>query len=213
MSQRIDLYRDDLRPFESSGELNRNTAIVALAVLAMLIWGGMTQWRASTTGARVVELTAEQASLQQRMTTASEQLAQRVPDPVLTAALVQAQFGLDGRRWLVDQLDASGDEVVPFTSVLEGLGRQRPEPLWLTRIRVADAGAVLGLSGRTLQADHVPAYLQALAGEDGLRGREFTHFSIVRPEEGGGPLEFDMATSCTALAAGCAPGMEPETAP
>ncbi|MCZ8113884.1 hypothetical protein [Silanimonas sp.] len=212
-TQRIDLYRDDLRPQEPSEELPRNLALIGLAAFAMLAWGGIAQWRASDSAERLAALNTEQASLQAQMTTASEQLAARKPDAALTVALVEAQFGVDGRRWLVDELAHAGDEVVPFSSVLEGLGRQRPAPLWLTRIRVAEAGAELGLGGRTVDADAVPAFLQGLSTEDGLKDRDFTHFAIERPKDAGEPLQFDMATDCVALAAGCATKTEAEDAP
>lgn len=202
-TQRIDLYRDDLRPREPSEELPRNLALIGLATVALLVWGGIAQWRASTSGGQLAALNTEQASLQAQMTTASEQLAARKPDPALTVALVEAQFGVDGRRWLVDELARSGDEVVPFSQVLAGLGRQRPAPLWLTRIHVAEAGGALGLGGRTLDADAIPGFLQALSTEDALKDREFTYFAIERPKTAGEPLQFDMATGCVALAAGC----------
>lgn len=203
--QRIDLYRDDLRPHEPSDELPRNLAIIGLALLAMLVWGGVVQWQASTSTARLADLNSEQADVQAQIATASEQLAARKPDPALTLALVEAQFGVDGRRWLVEQLAHSGDEVVPFSRVLEGLGRQRPEPLWLTRIHLAEAGGQLGLGGRTLDADAVPGFLQALSAEAGLKDREFTHFAMERPKAPGEPMAFEMATACAVLAEGCDP--------
>lgn len=212
-TQRIDLYRDDLRPTEPSEELPRNLALIGLATVAMLVWGGVVQWQASASKAKRAALETEQASLQAQMTTASEQLAARKPDPALTLALVEAQFGVDGRRWLVDELARAGDEVVPFSQVLEGLGRQRPAPLWLTRIHVAEAGAELGLGGRTLDADVVPTFLQGLSSEPGLRDRDFAHFAIERPEAAANPLEFEMATACVALAEGCEPTTNAEGTP
>lgn len=211
--QRIDLYRDDLRPPEPSEELPRNLALIGIAMLAMLVWGGITQWRASASAEQLAALEAEQASLQAQMTAASEQLAARKPDPALTVALVEAQFGVDGRRWLVEALSRAGDEAVPFSRLLEGLGRQRPAPLWLTRIHVAEAGEQLGLGGRTLDADAVPSFLQGLSTEDGLKDREFTHFAIERPKDAGEPLQFDMATDCVALTAGCKAESAREDAP
>jgi Tfp pilus assembly protein PilN len=211
--QRIDLYRDDLRPREPSRELARNLALIGVAVFAMLVWGGIAQWQASTTTRDLAALTAEQEGLQAQMAAATEQLAARVPDAALSAALIEAQFAVDGRRWLLDELARAGDEAVPFSGVLEGLGRQRPAPLWLTRIHVADAGAHLGLGGRTLDADAVPGFLERLGAEPALKDRDFSHFRIDRPEDAGEPLRFDMATDCVALASGCAPGTTPEATP
>lgn len=211
--QAIDLYRDDLRPIEPSNELARNLGLIGIATVATLAWGGIAQWQASASTRELASLTAEQESLQAQMTTASEQLSARQPDAALTLALVEAQFAVDGRRWLLDELTRAGDETVPFSGVLEGLGRQRPAPLWLTRIHVADAGAALGLGGRTLDAEAVPGYLERLAVEPSLRDREFSYFGIERPIEAGEPLRFDMATGCAALAAGCEQSADGENGP
>lgn len=202
MIQKIDLYRDDLRPRQSSGEFRRHLVLIAVVLAVMLLWGSIAQWRDFTSAADLSRLSDEQARIQSEMSTATARLAERQPDPALTLALMEAQRALDGRRWLTEQLASAGDEAVVFSAVLAGLGRQRPEPLWLTRIHIAGAGASLGLSGRTLEAEAVPAYLQALATEDALKGREFSHFRIAR-EKTSEPLSFEMATDCVALAGGC----------
>jgi Tfp pilus assembly protein PilN len=212
-AQRIDLYRDDLRPLEPRNELPRNLALIGLALVAMLVWGGVVQWQASTSERRVAALSAEQESTQAAMATASAQLAARRPDAALTLALVEAQFAVDGRRWLVGELSRAGDEAVRFSGVLEGLGRRRPAPLWLTRIHIAESGAELGLGGRTLDAEAVPRYLEGLASEAGFSEREFTFFSIERPAEAGEPLAFDMATDYAASAMGCSADPAKKDAP
>ncbi len=208
MSQRIDLYRDDLRPVESSGELPRNLVLIGLAVVAMLAWGGWSQYQAHTAEAQRDALVAEQVDLQARSEAASQALARRVPDPALTAALAAAQQAVDGRRWIDERLRESSDEVRPFSGILEGLGRQRPAPLWLTRIHVDDAGGRLGLGGRTLDAESLPAYLQALSDEPALSGQSFGQFVVGRGATPGAPLVFELATDCEALADGCAPEID-----
>lgn len=204
MIQSIDLYRDDLRPEEQSPELVRNLALIGLGVVLLVIWGAALQWQASTSASRLASLNAEQEQLQAQVATASQQLGARVPDPSITAALVRAQFAVDGRRWLLGRLEETGASGVVFSEVLSGLGRQRLEPLWLTHIRIAEGGKQLGLSGQTLSAEAVPQYLQRLAAEPALKGREFEYFSIARPEKSGAPLAFSLATGCEALAEGCA---------
>lgn len=205
MSQRIDLYRDDLRPREPNAEFRRNLLLVASAFVLMMLWGAFAQWRDSSSARRLAGLTAEQESLQAEMTAATDQLSQRKPDPALTAALVAAQANVDGRRWLVAQLEAAGEQPVSFAAALEGLGRQRVEPLWLTRIHLGAGGAELGLGGRTVNAAAVPTYLERLGRERPFAGREFTHFTIAKADQAGEPLVFEMATTCAALARGCEP--------
>lgn len=210
MSQRIDLYRDDLKPVESSGELPRNLALVGVAVAAMLAWGGWTHYESSAVVAERDALVAERADLHSRSEAASQVLSQRMPDAAVTAALAAAQQAVDGRRWIDERLRDSADERRSFSGVLEGLGRQRPAALWLTRIHVGDAGARLGLGGRTLDADAVPAYLQALAGEPALSGQAFGQFLLDRGTTPTSPLMFELATDCRSLAAGCRPADQPD---
>ncbi len=217
MNQHVDLYRDDLRPRESSGEFARNGVIVGLALLALVVVGGVAQWRASGSAAELAGLIDEQAAIQASMAEVSARLAERQPDLAVTQALLEAQFAVDSRAWLASQLAASGNETVAFSSVLAGLGRQRPEPLWLTGIRIAHGGEALGLSGRALHADVVPRYLEDLATEEALAGREFSHFRIARAVDADAAvpalLHFEMATDCIALIDGCEPGLRTEGQP
>lgn len=203
MNQRINLYRDELRPFTARGELRRLLAVLAGVLVLLLVWGGWTQLRATDAVATRDALQAEQIELQARSEAASQALAQRLPDPALTAALVDAQQALDARRWIEARLREAGASLVPFDAVLAGLGRQRPEPLWLTRIHLADAGARLGLGGHTLDAEAVPTFLQRLSTEPALAGRSFSRFEMGQGETPGAPLRFELATDCAALAAGC----------
>jgi len=205
MSQRINLYRDDLRPFQARGELRRLLVLLAGVLVLLLAWGGWTQWRTAGAVAARDALRTEQTDLQARSEAAGQALARRLPDPALTAALVEAQQAVDGRRWIEARLREVDAPLLAFDAVLAGLGRQRPEPLWLTRIHLADAGARMGLGGHTLDAEAVPAFLQGLSTEPALAGRNFSRFEMGRGESPASPLVFEIATDCEALAAGCNP--------
>lgn len=203
LRQRIDLYRDDLRPREPNPEFGRHLLLIGLALLVAFLWGAVQEWRAMAAGRQLAALRAEQASLQERITEASGRLSKRLPDPALSAALVEAQQALDGRHWLLARLAEAEAGGAPLSPLLEGLGRGRPAPLWLTRMRVAEGGRALGFGGRTLDPEAVPAFLERLAAEPALAGREFTHFLMERPETAGEPMRFDLATACVALEGGC----------
>jgi len=177
----------------------------------LLAWGGWTQWRTAEAVAARDALRTEQTDLQARSEAASQALARRLPDPALTTALVEAQQAVDGRRWIEARLREVDTRLLSFDGVLAGLGRQRPEPLWLTRIHLADAGTRLGLGGHTLDAEAVPAFLHGLSTEPALAGRSFSRFEMGRGESPGAPLRFELATDCEALAAGCDPDSEGAT--
>jgi hypothetical protein len=55
--------------------------------------------------------------------------------------------------------------------------------VWLTGFNVGDNGNVLGIRGRVLHPDLVPAYLKALNAEDVMRGRLVTELKLVARDE------------------------------
>lgn len=211
MSQRIDLYRDDLRPSIIRGDLRRLLLLAALLLLPLLAFGAfstMALWRVQ---GELQALEAERSDLESRSTAAAAALAARGPDPTLTRLLLEAQRQLDGRRWAQDQLAVVADEEVAFSSVLESLGRQRPEPLWLTRVEIDAAGAELGLGGRVAEAEALSEFVERLSAEPAFRGRAFSEFVLRRPipgQELGTALHFDFATSCAAMPEGCDPATD-----
>jgi Tfp pilus assembly protein PilN len=80
-----------------------------------------------------------------------------------------------------------------FSEFLAALGRQALSGIWLTRVRVDDAGNGLFVEGRALRAELLPAYLRALGREPMMQGRRVTEMSVTAAsaKEGqGGPAAF-----------------------
>jgi len=77
---------------------------------------------------------------------------------------------------------------------LEALARRHPEGIWLTRIEMSDAGKMLGLSGRALSADLVPAYIERLADEPVMEGLAFRQVRIRSGDEGNPGVAFTIST-------------------
>lgn len=71
-----------------------------------------------------------------------------------------------------------------YSAYLTAFARQSQEGLWLTNVGVSASGKELSLSGRTLQADLVPKYVQRLAAEPVLRGKSFGSLEMRRLGDG-----------------------------
>ena len=82
----------------------------------------------------------------------------------------------------------------------------RPVPVGVVEARQGPAERVLAITGRTLGADMVPAYLQRLGREKSFSGRQFASLDIRQPksvrnaEKGEAPgdpkfLEFSLSTA------------------
>jgi len=90
--------------------------------------------------------------------------------------------------------DQAISNAVGFSSYLDALAQQRMPELWLTRIRIQEGGEQMFLDGSALQANLVPEYLQRLATEKAFGGRVFQAFTLARPADGAGHLNFSIGT-------------------
>ena len=61
---------------------------------------------------------------------------------------------------------------------LEGFARQHVEGTWLTQVRVRAGGRSIGLQGKALLPDLVPAYIDRLSKEPVLKGTSFSNMEL-----------------------------------
>jgi hypothetical protein len=76
-----------------------------------------------------------------------------------------------------------------FSEFLAALGRQSLAGVWLTRIRVDDAGNGLAVEGRALRPELLPVYLKGLSREPMMRGRRVTEMKLVAAKGAAAPGE------------------------
>lgn len=66
-----------------------------------------------------------------------------------------------------------------FSEFMAALGRQTVPGVWLTALRIGEAGNDLEVLGRALRPDLVPAYLRALNNEPMMKGRRVTEMKLA----------------------------------
>ena len=88
-------------------------------------------------------------------------------------------------------INASRGKVVD----LEALARQHVAGTWLTKIRIGDGGASVGLEGKTFSSELVPVYIQQLANEKTLAGTAFNVMELHRSEGVEDQLNFKISTN------------------
>lgn len=83
-----------------------------------------------------------------------------------------------------------------FSSLLEGLGRQRDtiEKLWLSKIKISDGGFDVQLYGNSYEANLLPEFVAALSDEVLYSNREFRQIKITRSESSEKILNFMLDT-------------------
>lgn len=125
---------------------------------------------------------AVQSTLKQVRTTHDQmksEVTARKPDPQMATRIAQLEARLRNRQEVMAALQGGVVGTTDgFSEYLRVLSRQGIEGLWLTGFDISAGGTELTLSGRTLSADLVPAYLQRLNQEKPLQGRQFATMRI-----------------------------------
>lgn len=118
-------------------------------------------------------------------------------------AALQAEAGrlekqVQDRHEVLRYLDSrlQGEQIRP-ASILDSLANASRPGIWLTDIHVSEGGRTVRLAGGTLNADRLPAYLNALNTYHGFPEAKFRSFSVSTPKPeklGASYLHFELAS-------------------
>lgn len=113
--------------------------------------------------------------------TAAERKARKA-DPGDEAKLSQLEAQLRSRNEVAEALNGGiVGTAAGFSRYMMALSRQNLPGVWLTGFDLAAGGSELTLSGRALNPDLLPEYLQRLTREAPLQGRRFASMVISQP--------------------------------
>lgn len=172
-------------------------ASILVTALSLSAVAGWMHWRLKAPRAELAALTQRAATLEQQMTELAELTKTRQQDPALARRASRLEAQLAGLRQLAERA-AAASQTTPLTPFVEGLGRQRPEELWLTRIVLANGGQDLALIGSMLEPGVLPAYLEALGREPAFAGLSFAQLRLARATDDARRIDFEVAAGCLA---------------
>ena len=187
MSQQINLFNPVF--------LKQRKVFTALAMgqaLGVLVVGIAVLALYSQRSVRVLEgeasASAEQlARRQARLEQANRDLAPRQPSAELKARVAAAEEKLVALRDVSGMLYRGGfGNTAGYAEYFRAFARQDVGDLWLTGLTIDGPQADIGIEGRALQAELVPAYIARLAREPVLKGKRFGSLKIssVAPRDG-----------------------------
>lgn len=193
MNQQVNLLAPIFRKQQTilSGRFAVLLCAVIVAVLGVLqvisIW-------------QVASLEREQTRLEERRTSATQQLNQLAEQikaggksQELVAERDQLATELGHKRHALAALSRSElGNTTGFSPQFMGLARQRLPGLWLTRIDLSTGGRRLELHGVTLSEDLLPRYLALLGSEPIFKGTRFGHAQLTRPDELEREIQFEL---------------------
>lgn len=183
MSQQINLFNPALLK-----QKQVFTSTTMLTALGVLLAGGLAlslyarhsvsqlEQQATLTGERLTKTKLRQAQ-------ALTEFAPRAKNPEIQQRIDAAQASLRSLHE-IELILKSGQlgDTQGYAEYLRALARQSSGELWLTGLSISGAGSQVGLRGRALTADAVPAYINRLTREPVLRGKTFGSLQISRPQ-------------------------------
>lgn len=193
--QQINLYQPIFRKQEKPFSAKTMVKGVALILLGMSLFYAYTTWRTHRLENEATQLTRMRDNAAQRLAELVRTVPKRSKDPALEQEVARLRAELrDKQRVAAKLVESLSGNLVGYAAHLEGLARQRPPQLWLTRIALRGSGSVIELRGSALHPAQVPQYLQRLSAEDAFRGVEFRQFTLSRPEKTPQQVDFVLQT-------------------
>ncbi len=196
MIQQINLYQDEFRVVPNWAKLSL-LAGIALVIVVLL---GSSLYQVSVINDLEAELTNTNKtlkSLEQSYEALEKSIKPKAIDMNLAEQVEKVKRSNEGKIRAKNYLSGDGaGNITGFSSLLQGLGRQRDEieELWLKRIEFSDGGFDMRLVGSNYRPELLPDFIQALNDEDLYKDREFREIKITQSTQDEKTVDFVLAT-------------------
>ncbi len=182
MKHRINLYQSSFQPRLDLLSLSSVAAAIGGLLAVMLVTWAVMAAVASSTEEELAALTAENQRLQIDVNAMQAVLAEREPDPVLTAKVNTLKNTLSKQDRLLEEL--ASREVIRntgFAQLMTDLAAQSRADIWLQSVAVSES--MMLLQGQVSQPEAMPQWLTRLAQTPSFSGRTFDSASVMREED------------------------------
>ncbi|MBT8447482.1 MAG: PilN domain-containing protein [Gammaproteobacteria bacterium] len=195
MKQQINLLQNagkgDSAPLQARAAL-AVLGLLAVAVAAFAAWDSI---RIGRLERQAQQLAAQQEAAAVRLAEYQQRFAPRPPSELLKKELARLETRLARRERLTAMLTSGAmGNSSGLSPYLEALARRHLEGTWYTRIAIDAGGTAIGLSGRSVAPELVPALVQRLAGEGSFSGISFSAMEIARRKAPARDVDFTMTT-------------------
>lgn len=212
MSQQINLFNPIF--LQQKKIFSARTMAQALAVL-LLGLGALQVYGSRQVGALEREAAAGAAQLaarEVRLATVTTEFVPRGKSPAVEAELADAERQLASLRQVSGVLQRGElGNTRGYAEYFRALARQHQDGLWLTGVSISGAGNAIGVRGRALDPQRVPAYLNRLTVEPSMQGKDFSGLRIGKAEALGRP-DAEGKTAAPAPYVEFSLGVQPEAA-
>jgi len=184
VSQQINLFNPQLRKQKKHFSALTMAQSLGLLLAGALMLYGYLAYQVRTTVKLEADLSHSLDSQQAVLAKLSAEASSKQKNKQLEDELAHLGQAIKGRQKILDTLQA-GDfgNTKGFAEHLRALSRQSVHGLWLTGFVITGAGNDTQISGRTLQPELVPAYINRLKQEPVMRGKSFDVLEMSQPTE------------------------------
>lgn len=185
MNQQVNLYQPVFRKQQKVFSAATMVKIMVVLVIGFGAIYGFGRFQLAKLETQVTTLEQQRDNASAQLTRVSEQRQPARRSGLLEDQLRQARRELEQKQRAISALQQrEGSNIAGFSEYFAGLGRQRLNGLWLTRIAI-HAGGEVRLHGNAELAQLVPRYLQRLGEEQAFQGTEFRSLLIQRTDAPG----------------------------
>lgn len=184
MSQQINLFSPLLRKQKKYFSALTMVQALSLLLAGSLMFYAYLTYQVRTTARLEADLSRTLDNQQAILAKLSTETKNKQKNKQLESDVARLGQEIKGRQKILDTLQA-GDfgNTKGFAEHLRAFSRQSVHGLWLTGFVINGAGDDTQISGRALQPELVPAYINRLKQEPVMRGKSFAVLEMGQPAE------------------------------
>ena len=183
MRQQINLHQPIFRRERKSFSAVMVVTTLGVLAVALTAYSVYTTRSVDLLQKEVTQLTEQQAKQQEQLLKVGELHSKQARRSDTEARVKALTTTLSERRQALHVLQSgAAGQTSGFAARMEALARRHINGLWIDALAMSGTQSTMSISGSSVDADIVPAYLRSLSSEAVLSGTRFDDFVIERPE-------------------------------
>ncbi len=183
MSQQINLFNPIFKQQKKYLSAVTMAQALGLILLGALLLSGYAMYRSTRLNAQAVLMSNQLIAAQATLAKVDVDYAPRGKNKSLELEIQKTETGLKSLQQ-VSEILAQGDlgNTQGYANYMRAFARQIMDGVWLTGFSIHGAGTEIGLQGKALNPELIPAYIGRLRSEPVLQGKSFSRLEMQVPQ-------------------------------
>ena len=184
MRQQVNLYQPIFR------KQKKKFSAAAMAQASLMVFGGIMlfylymQWQIISLNGELAREQTRQQALAQQLQSAQQKFKRPTENLALKNKVERMQHIISARQQIKNTLENPAfSNKEGYSNQFIALARQHIKGLWLTSFEMTGKGENVRISGKALEPELVPRYIQKLSREKSMIGTHFDVFMLQQPRE------------------------------